>query len=73
MKILDIRLRRSTRGVPHIVVETDEDTYSIQYFARNGHYKVWRGYSKEDIKIYSKEFAPGETVKLATIIQNPNR
>lgn len=73
MKILDVRLRRSIKGAPHIVVQTDEDTYSIQYFARTNRFKVWKGYAKEDIKIYSKEFEAGETIKLQTIINNPNR
>lgn len=74
MNIIDVRLRRSARGVPHIVVETDQDTYSLQYFASTGKYKVWAGYGDGDnVKIFSKEFNAGETLSLSEIIRNPNR
>ena len=72
--IKQIKFRRSASGVPHIVIETKDETYSATFFSSAKKWKLWSGYaSGENKKIYSKEFELGDTISLEDIINNPNR
>jgi hypothetical protein len=65
--IKNIRLRRSQSGVPHIVVDTEDDTYSVCWVGSK--WNVWQGYATPlNQRIYSQKFAEGDTVDLEDII-----